>query len=317
MNAYQHPTFIQQQHAIGEHGMPFIDKISITLPYPNDVYVNSIKNGGTEDYDQWFEKVVYAAVNDKNCYQQTQWHGYKLAYRIVLQKSTAVVILQVYPKSGAKGSHMARLEFNPQKVGPEGLDELAIILSMLFFGECDYVWKYGRASSMDIAIDLHDVTVGQMRFLHKWGTTQQTCAMDGKIETIYLGKGKTQQTKIYDKAAELKLNLPYPITRIERRVKSNVMIKKLKDVKFPFEHLSMEHAMPKAPGGFEAWQWEFYCDAVEKRGPAAASALLPKDLRKKILKHLKQCHSPIWQPTDFWSHWPKMVKVMQAAFGHA
>jgi hypothetical protein len=315
MNAIQHHTFIQQQHAIGEHGKPFIDKISITLPYPNEVYANSIKKGGDIDYDEEFKKVIYTAINEKNCYQQTQKKGYKINYRILLETTTAVVFLQVFTKGVAMGSHMARLEFNPKKVEHEGLEELAVFLSMLFFGECDFVWKHGRVSSMDIAIDLHDVTVGQMRFLHKWGTTQQTCAMDGKIETIYLGKGKTQQTKIYDKVAELGISFPVPITRIERRVKSGMMLKNLGELKFPFAHLSMDHEIPVAPKGFENWQWEFYCDAVEKRGPVAASALLPKDLRKIVLNHLKQHHDPVWQPTEFWSHWPAPVKVMQTSFG--
>lgn len=291
---------------IGVHGQPLIDKITITLPYPNSAYKDSVLHGGSQDYNTTFQQAVYDAVNDGNVFKPAQWRGYKLAYCLSLKETYSKPLIQIFPKE-TSWAHVARVEFNPTKLGAAGLEELGFTLGMLFFGDLDYVWKHGRVTRLDVAIDLHNVTLSELHFLKSWGTTQKSFSQDGQIETVYLGKSTSQQTKIYDKCAQLGIQGTQPVTRIERQLKLNSSLHKITDVSFPFKHLTLVENWPKAPDGIEPWLWGMIADSIEVRGPVATLANLPNDLQKKALKAIKQETSSVWQPELFWSHWPNVV----------
>lgn len=308
-------TSINQSHGnpIGIHGKPFIDKISITLPNPNSVYANSIKFGGKIDHANEFLKAAYSAINDKATFQPAKYSQYKINVLMALSCSANRVLLQMDPKQPEKYP-FARFECNPVKLGDSGLAEFAANCISFFDTGYEYVWDHGRVSRTDVAIDLHDVTVGQLRFLSKGWTTQKTVDTGGQFETIYIGKSTGQQTKIYNKIMHLKLSAPAPVTRIERSLKPNESLATLHTLKNPFGHLTLAHAVPKAPQMVDPFLWELISDAITTRGPAGTMSLLPKDLRRKVAKHLDATSPDFWTPDEFWKHWPDAVTPLYAAF---
>ena len=132
----------------------------------------------------------------------------------------------------------------------------------------------------------------------------------GELETIYWGKSKSAgQTKIYNKAKEAKLPDDFQITRIERMLKSNLQLKSIADLKFPFSHLTATAEMPPKPPGFDKKQWEMFSDSVKVRGHAAAIQLLSKTKRKKVVKWSAENASPLWQPEELWKEWSQTAEL--------
>ena len=308
-------TSINQSHGnpIGIHGRPFVDKISVTLPNPNSVYANSIKLGGTIDHAKEFLKAAYSAINDKAAFQAAKYSQYKINVLMALSSSAHRVLLQMDPKHPEKYP-FARFECNSVKLGDGGLAEFAANCISLFDTGHEYVWEHGNVSRMDVAIDLHDVTVGQLRFLSKGWTTQKTVDTGGQFQTIYIGKSTGQQTKVYNKLLQLKLSASMPVTRIERSLKPSQSLATLHTLKNPFGHLTLAHAFPKAPQAIDPYLWDLISDAITMRGPAGALSLLPKALRRKIVKHLDTTSPDYWTPDKFWKDWPDAVAPLYAAF---
>jgi hypothetical protein len=148
----------------GIHAMPFVDKLAITLPDPNKVMPNSVKNGGTSDYTALFANTAWNLINDKALFQPSKMSRYfKIAVHINLKSTDARVFLELVPKDAAK-TPFARLEYNPARLGTDGLEELWSIMTILFDNGWEFVRKYGKVSKLDVTIDLHDVEVGQVLF---------------------------------------------------------------------------------------------------------------------------------------------------------
>jgi hypothetical protein len=290
-----------------------VDKLSITVRNPNSVYKNSIKFGGTIDHAKEFLKAAYTAINDTSVFPQAKHSPYKINVHMAISSSAHRVLLQMDPKQPEKYP-FARFEFNPVKLGDGGLAEFAANCISFFDTGYEYVWDHGRVSRMDVAIDLHDVTVGQMRFLSKGWTTQKTVDTGGQFQTIYIGKSTGQQTKVYNKLLQLNLSNSVPVTRIERSLKASHPLATLHTLKNPFGHLTLAHAVPKAPQTLEPHMWELISDSITMRGPAGAMSLLPKDLRRIVVKHLDATSPDYWTPVEFWKHWPDALAPLYAAF---
>lgn len=293
---------------IGDHAKPKIDKITLVAPSPNSIFKNSISNGGTVDHDKLYLNAAFVYGKDKTFTKSTKGGAYRFNSMIYPEGSIHGALFQMGPKNQNGKNPFMRLEFNPTKLSPDGMETLASDLGVFMDAGFEYLWDYGKTTRIDIAVDLHGVTVGQVRFLNKWGTTERTIGTGGEIETDYLGKSTSSQTKVYNKSKEAKLPPGIVITRVERSIRTQIPLQTLSKLPNKFAHLALADMLPAKPGNVESHIWEMFSDSVEKRGPASALNLLPKPLRKVIVAHLEATACDFWNPSEIWSHWPAEVQ---------
>ena len=310
----EHHALLKTKH-IGDHAKPIIDKISLVAPSPNSIYKKSISNGGTEDYDKMFLHGAFTYAKDKTLVKSTKFGAYRFSSKIFLDGYVEGALLQIGPKIPNGKNPFMRIEFNPNKLGPDGMLMLATYLTCFMDTGLEYFWDYGKVTRVDVAVDLHGVTVGQVRFLNNWGTSERIMGTGGEIETIYMGKSTSDQTKIYNKGKQAKLSSNFVITRVERSIRTQVQFKKLIKMPNKLAHLALADVLPAKPKNVENYIWELFSDSVEKRGPASALNLLPKPLRKTVVAHLKSTACDFWKPAQIWSDWPSAVQQIIDAIG--
>ena len=105
--------------------------------------------------------------------------------------------------------------------------------------------------------------------------------------------------------------------RIERRMKPSAMkLSSLVTMKNPFEGTKLSVALPGTPNPAKVWEWSMFSDSVEKRGLAAALALLPKDRRAAYKTHIDGHLLPAWNPEAIWSGWKPMLDELKITSSH-
>ena len=304
-----------QDKYIGDNAKPIIDKFTLVAPSPNTVYKNSITYGGTLDYEKQFFDGAFTYGKDKEFTKSAKGGAYCFNSMIYPDAAVHGALLQIGPKNKNGKNPFIRIEFNPNKLGSHGVLTLFSDLTSFIPDSYEYLWKHAKVTRIDIAVDLHGKKVGEVRFLNKWGTTERIIGTGGEIETIYVGKSTSSQTKIYNKAKEAKLPHDVVITRVERSIRTQLPLKNLIKLPNKFQHLALADVLPAKPANVETHIWEMFSDSVEKRGPASALNLLPKPLRKVVVAHLKVTACDFWNPTEIWSHWPATVQPILDAVG--
>lgn len=165
-----------------------------------------------------FEENLHAAINVKGIFQSAKNDSrYKITRNISLASCTERVLFNAGPKHS--GFPDCRLEFNPSKLGWQGINDLDFILSVLLPGGWGYVWEHGQITRIDIALDLPGVGVEDFHILPHMSLTYKTFGRNGLCETIYIGKPKGNQFRIYDKGGEQKakgVKMAAQITRVEK-----------------------------------------------------------------------------------------------------
>jgi hypothetical protein len=285
--------------------VPIIDKLSITLTIPP---------GDLED----IHKAVYTAYNDTAVFQSvTKLKGFKSARMIAIRGSAERVHFCFGSKTG-EPPH-ARLEFNPGKLGKDGLEWLHATLMTMMDGGWEYVLNHGRITRVDVAVDIPKSRMHQFLLMPAQGLAT-TCIYNGngKLKTVYVGKKDGNQTVLYSKSAEQavkEIYLPVPTVRLERKLRNPQMaLKELLSLKNPFAALKLISTMPPAPETPAHWSWPLFLDAVAQRGLVAALLLLPEKRRTIYRKHLEQHQVDWWDSAAAWEHWPKTVSNLLIPF---
>ncbi|TXN72839.1 hypothetical protein [Methylobacterium sp. WL6] len=281
---------------------PFIDKISIVVKPANDADAENI------------HKALWTAFLDKADFQLASaqaTNGYHAA-RLINIKSTPARPLIQYRRSEPGKAERIRLEFNPRKLGGEGLTELAAWMDSILPDGWEYVVTNGHVTRIDIAVDVVGVRVENFLCLPKQGITSTVWGVNGQVQTITLGK-KGDQTSIYNVKAK-RLNKKQGWSgktkiRVERRLKNPTFygFSKLSELANPFSGLVMTFALPPPAADMKFWEWRIFGDSVQVRGLAAALALLPKERRAKYRAHLKLYAQSWWNPEALWEGWSKIV----------
>jgi hypothetical protein len=234
-------------------------------------------------------------------------------------KASRDVLIQADPKktSGKKAPAFVRLEFNPSKLGPEGMAELADCIKFIFANHITMhqLFLASRVSRIDVACDLVNVASDELLVsTPASGKSHVYYGETGKHETTYLAlkKGKSSPQKFYDKAQQL-LDADRDQkfgdaahTRFEKLAAPNIPVTKLVglknvfekfDVRFPVEH--------HAPG--EPYVWALFLDSCRQCGAMTALDKLPETLRPSYQKALDATKHVIWKPTKIWSDWPEVL----------
>ncbi|MBF0434873.1 MAG: hypothetical protein HQL77_05800 [Magnetococcales bacterium] len=258
-----------------------MDKLSITFNVPDQYQNQLLKVMYADDCNSMYQKAFSFSVTRK-------W----LPYAPSAMVSTTTARLQAGPKSSVYGSakmKFGRLTFTPSKV--TDIAELRSKVNQVMpvgFG-WDHIMATGIVTRMDLAIDIVNVQIDDLLFVH--GKTKITEVNTKSGRTEYLG-GKYKSGKLvalYDKTAQIKTNnakavfskdkepVPdFPVTRLEIRLDQNaygfkkMLVSQLFQLKNPFPNLMVASIHHQANSSLEAWVWDVFLRLARYEGAHAA-----------------------------------------------
>ena len=314
----QKSTLQGDDQAIGTTGTPsaeapkpFIDKLTVNLTF--------------QSHEQACEThgATYAALTsgDTDSFASVTQpaKGFKLAKQIVVSNCPSPPRIDYsYDKDAAKGVNFARrirIEFNPSKLGFDGLKNMHAILSTMMDGGWRLFVNHGRISRLDVAVDLVGVRITKLMIVPPKAVVSQTWnSSKGKIETYQWGKPKGSFTQIYNKTAQMQargLSVSGPqVTRFERRLKQppSKSLTMLAELENPFAGFVLTTTVPEAPDDGPSYVWPLFCDSVTVRGLHAALQLLPEHKRPVYKKQFTNAGPDWWDPDAIWAQWPAVVQ---------
>lgn len=290
-----------------------LDKISITVPI-------------TETHVQ---AAIVQAINDMNNagppYLWGSGGGYTRGVRIFLDpedgfKRGTFLHLQARPWGANK--RFMRLEWNPANMGELGLASLQQDFNQFLPDWRERIQKDGKVTRVDIACDFIGVKVDDVVVWSKWAKklAMYTNAQ-GETETIYLGAKESNQTVVYDRVAKIKQDnktakydievqsVPKkPVTRLERRLRTDIAVTDLLDMGNPLDGISVYAPKPQDfPNSL--YRFPAFRNMAQMRGYKRAVAALPPVYRAKYEKKFLASPAPWWDADSVWKHWPRALKI--------
>jgi hypothetical protein len=279
---------------------PFIDKISIVADIPAEHGLAIHAN-------------LWPLLDEPQIFKEgPKWGKFKVGKRIplesVLNSKKWPVFQYQYEKPFAI---KVRLEFSPVDLGVQGMNELIAVLTTILPDGWGFFLEHGRVTGIEVTVDAAKIDVDHFQVLPQQSTTAQAWGMNGKLQTLVLGKSAGNQTKIYNRGAKRNANgqkgPEYEGTRIERRLKitKSLPLVKLPSLANPFAQISMVITPAgKPPGEPKEYMWEMFKDSVKVRTLPVALKLLSDE--KKTLYREWFAQHPVgwWNPDIIWSKWP-------------
>ncbi len=283
---------------------PFIDRISLILDIGDKAEAEGIHAN------------IGAQFDDTQTFQSAKGGGaYQMARRLCLPSATKA---KHYPliqyRHYQKLAVQFRLTFSPVDLDLSCMTEMHVLLtSLLEGGWCAFIEK-ARITMIEVSVDLDGVPISEVHPLPKQTTTAKVYSNNGHLQTLYLGKKKGNQYRIYDRAEKRNAKKQGwssgECTRVER-VERGKSIKplELKQMPNPFLGLSFVD-LPQSPpqGKQNEYVWPLFCDSVQQRTLPVALKLLPATTKRKEFRSwLSQHPKPWWDPDAIWDQWPKML----------
>ena len=222
------------------------------------------------------------------------------------------MFFQAEPK--VPGRAYAKIEFNPSKIGPDGLADLHVPLQLIFPDGSIGVLKEGQVTRVDIAVDLTNVRMDDFILLPPLLVSMRAFSRSGTLSTLYLGKQSGNQTKIYNKKKEQIAKgskFDETVVRLERTLRNlKLAPSDLGKLSNPFAEMSLVDNLPAAPPEEKERLWSMFIDSVKVRGVVPALALLSPQRRSRYRKHLKAHPKSWWQPDLIWSDWAPLLEEL-------
>ena len=292
--------------------IPFIDKLSVVFTPANDEDAESMHT------------VMKAAFTEKSIFKNAfiQSGGFNESKIIILPQSVQTPLIQYKYQKGR--TQKIRLEFNPRKLGSEGLKELHAILKLLVYDGWHEIVAFGSVTRIDVAVDLSHKRPEDFLMVKDLGITSRSWSRDGEMQSISLGGSGGNQSLVYIvKAKRLYKNQPWTghaNTRVECRIRklAKPKLEALSELPNPFLSILMLPSMPTAPSVGEpkadkaaAREWSRFMDSVKVRGINPALGFIPPKRRTEYRKHLKANALPWWDPETIWVNWPKALEILK------
>lgn len=293
---FVHPLKGKPKHRL------LIDKLSLTIKpkqwkvyadYKNTLYGYSQTDGFPIVYDPSGKTGSYSA-----------------AYRIKLGTLSHEdwPLLQIAtPK---RNTGFIRLEFNPDRIGTEGLNKFKAILDQWLLPHgYPSVLKWSRITRIDLAVDFSKVSLDQVFPFTKWPTYRETWTHKGELESIYLGKRSQTNNfyRIYEKPTVH--GQTKKVLRIEREMRNlKIAFGELGSLPNPFSTLRLNHLDMPPPKGWDATKWRLFVRAVKISGLNSALFMLPAAERKEAKLHASKFPVHRMNLGDIWSEWPELLK---------
>jgi len=287
---------------------PKIDKLSVVLPIENlqerDHVIHALNGmimlGGPTGF--------YAPGTKKGGYKQSvRIHSYTKAGH----PSKEFMLVQANPSNEKKA--FMRCEWNPARLGPVGFAQMKHEMETEVLPN----WlvkliSLGRVTRLDIAVDLRGTHMDDLIIRNKQSRAMTLITgTDGRTETIYFGKPKSNQLSAYDlvkKAKAKGLPIPkVPMTRIEKRWKNPGMVKELPNLKNPLSGITIYHPDPISYHGPKVG-YESFRNLCQVRGVKRALEQQPYTMKKLTKPWLEAQRAKWWAPNALWSHWPTVLE---------
>jgi hypothetical protein len=266
------------------------------------------------------KQLIIGAIKDESepafkAAQKPIGSPYTINCHIVLPGGANTVFMQAAPESKKKMAFF-RFDFNPNTIGPSGVDAFRDLLEGILqpnFSYADIV-KFGRMTRLDVACDILGVPIADLLLsTGKLGKTVAYYGVDGVLETSYLGKkkgitpfrvyNKTQEQ--LDKGIDPEYGL-YPHLRCEASVIPQKPLYTLAAIANPFEELDIFRIAQATPP--EAHHnWVHFADSCRQRSISGALNVIPEAVRSGYEMALGQSKIGIWQPQRVWEKWGKVV----------
>ena len=304
------PKVAPEHESNGTAPAPIIDKLAITWGIESGEMAQLVHGGLYQALTNGDD--AFAPVHKK-------LKGFNIGKELILPSTNHRPRIDYHHQNGL--AQRVRLEFNPSKLGYEGLKSLHVILGTMTPNGWKHFIKHGKISRLDIAVDLVGVRLSKLKMLPPSGQQSQAWwGSAGKLETYQWGKPKGSHTQLYNKTLEQKkkrgVELPGPqITRIERRLKNGVCktLSALEALPNPFDGIVLTTSLPQAPEQGPAYVWPLFCDSVAQRGLDQAVKLLPKEKKTAYRQQFQKAAPPWWDPEAIWAKWPEALKALKLA----
>ncbi len=284
---------------------PFIDRLSVVV---------NVQDKGLQSDLQ--ETHWWAAEDHDDYVPAKKSKGFTKARRLKLE---SVVNSKHWPHyqfvSNEDGVTKLRIDFVPVDLGSEGLLELNAWLSTLVPGGWSFFIKHGKVTRIDIATDVYGLTMADFLIIPSQCLTVKHFESDGILQTVELGKPKSNQTSIYDRykkrLAKGQGNKVGPCVRIERKLRMpNLQLSELQKLKNPFGKLCLvSPQLTQPPAETSAGKWMGFRCTVAQIGLENALGTLPTKRRTAYRKHFKTLGTGWWNPEQIWSQWPKALDL--------
>lgn len=227
---------------------------------------------------------------------------YHLHCEVPLNGSNQKLLLQLGARDRNTSSY--RVEYNPSKIGPQGRLRVRNILDLIFEFGSDLMLMAGKVTRIDVALDLHDLSVDEVLVRHKGMRKFTVVSTGGRPRTLYHGNSRSNQAAIYDK-----IDNGARILRIEKRLKPNCLGDDLPGLKNPFVRMQLVPVDLMVPV-LDGLNLEHLCDSIRLRGFRHVLGGLPSRQRRAIKNVLSDPDGSLLPSPDliWWRWWPLLYE---------
>ena len=241
----------------------FIDRLVVKLDFLPSDEANQTHN------------TLFPLFDEKKCFS-----GTKPANTVQIEKNIVLPSVSkekhhphfIYRYANHQAQWM-RLTLHPRDMGLQGFEDLHIILKMFTEHGWGSFVTSAKVTQIEVSIDLEGIPFNSVQILPDQAKTLTVFKSGQRAETLYLGKSKSNQTIVYDRAAKRKKQgqdeKAGPCTRIERKKSSlNLRVHELGKLTNPFSHVKFV-SVPAVPPSSEAkkYLWTLFTDSVAQRWP--------------------------------------------------
>ena len=275
-----------------------IDKISLTYSFPNRAQVGRLSN----NLDKVCRNNFFRGITVK----AGRRHPYHASIPILSGLTYGIdhALLDLVPRH-SKISDL-RLEFNPTKAGPAGVDYICGCIEAITGSDSSEIFRNGKITRIDFALDIAGLTPEDVIVRSK-GQRKHGCYSDqhGRIETSYLGTPQSNRTVAYDKSSEVTGKL----LRIERRMKPLRRGHELLTLPDPFQKVQLIPLDPLRSflsGHVPVPDYLF--DSIRLRGLRHALSRLPPSLCRQLHAKINELDRSSLLSMG-WQSWPEILRL--------
>lgn len=313
---------------------PIIDKISITYTPPIEENFAAIAEALRDEAKSPTQPYFQAAKVSKGKAGNSTAYGINVNF-VPSDGNQAVLIQCRAPeywgqaaKTGNAPTALLRFEFNPAKLGGAALLKFDKALQYISTGHFGYaaLMEHGNTTRIDVAVDIVGLPTHRLIPVYgQKGKGNVYLGLTGRAETFYLGmkpkkNGKLQSSSvsIYNKSQEAidtGAMPPYsgqPTTRVEFRIKTQLVPIKLGKLSLPFQKLTLYAPSLIKPPEPE-YLWQIVCEAMRYRGPEKILSYLPEDMEPTFADAVASVQNVIWKAELLSKYWPEAVAKLIGA----
>lgn len=279
------------------------DKISFTS---NDINPDRVANTCRQLID-----LAHRDPSNRFLIRSSRWRLVRCSIPIPITNPHSTNRVRFEVGSRYSGHPDYRLEFNPSKIGAEGMDDLCTFIDSVTDCGAQDIISNGTVTRIDIALDLYGLTAGEV-IVRSRGQQKHGIYSDrhGRPESIMLGTPRSNRTVAYTKSCR---GADRKFLRIERRLKPRIPFSYLASLPDPFQKVQLvaTGSLLLHLGGLNP---EHFFDSVRVRGFGHVVKNLPPRIRRAVLVVLRDpSQSLLPSMAQVWAGWPQLL--IECGFG--